>query len=77
MTKIEFMSGMDCPGGEFVSVEINGEYKGKLFDIKQFSLRNALKYIIEKQMCGGDYTCNNKQAVDQLVRLDPKYAPNN
>jgi hypothetical protein len=28
-------------------------------------------------MCGGDYTCNNKQAVDQLVRLDPKYAPNN
>jgi len=77
MTKIEFVSGMDCPGGEFVSVKVDGEHKGNVYDIKQFSLRNVLKYIIDKQLCGGDYTCNNKAAVDQLVRFDRIYTPNN
>jgi len=69
LTKIEFHSGMDCPGGEFVTITVNGEYQGRLYDLKQYTLGIVLKGIIESEMCGSNYTCNSAEAERQLNTL--------
>ena len=69
ITNIEFYSGMDCPGGSYVTIHVNGEYQGRLYDLKQYTLGRVLMSIIEEEMCGDNYTCNSSEAKRQLKQL--------
>lgn len=68
-TKIEFLRGMECPGGEFTTVLVNGEVQGRLYDLQENTLGMVLKRIIEERICGEHFTCNSQEAMRQLNRL--------
>ena len=59
---------MECPGGEWTSVTVNGENRGRIWADQNMSLGRVLDKLIKPGMT---YTCNNQAAVREYLLLTP------
>jgi|NorSeaMetagenome_1021524.scaffolds.fasta_scaffold00991_11 hypothetical protein len=56
--KIEMTSGMDCPGGQWTNISVNGTSKGRLYDDSNTTLDQAIQIILKDYPNGTKFTCN-------------------
>jgi len=69
---IKMTSGMDCPGGQWTSISVDGVYKGRVYDDCDTSLGKAIQTILEDYPLDTEVICNSTQALIELDQLRHK-----
>jgi hypothetical protein len=69
---IKMTSGMDCPGGQWTSISVDGVYKGRVYDDCDTSLGKAIQIILDDYPLDTEVICNSTQALIELDQLRHK-----
>lgn len=69
---IKMTSGMDCPGGQWTSISVDGVYKGRVYDDCDTSLGKAIQTILYDYPLDTEVICNSTQALIELDQLRHK-----
>jgi len=67
--KIEMTSGMDCPGGQWTDVSVDGTSKGRVYDDSNITLGQVIQIILKDYPAGTKFTCNSATAKNEFKQL--------
>lgn len=67
--KIEMLSGMECPGGEFISVSVDGTTKGRVYPDSNVTLGQVIQIILKDCEPGTEFECNSSRAKFEYFKL--------
>ena len=67
--KIEMTSGMDCPGGQWTSVSVDGTLRGRLYEDSKVTLGQVIQIILKDYPAGTEFTCNSAKAKNEFKQL--------
>ena len=68
--KIEMTSGMECPGGRWTNISVDGTSKGRVYDDSNITLGQVIQIILKDYPAGTKFTCNSVKAKNEFKQLN-------
>jgi hypothetical protein len=71
MKKIEIRmtGGMDCPGGEWTQISVDGVNKGRVYPDSNVTLGQVIQIILKDYEPDTEFECNNARAKFEYSKL--------
>jgi hypothetical protein len=66
---IVMTSGMDCPGGEWTKIEVNGVNKGRVYPDSNVTLGQVIQIVMKDYPVGTQFKCNSTHAKYEYLKI--------